>query len=301
MAEFSVIIPTFNRLAYLKDCLASVKTQSCPPAEIIVVDDGSSDGSVEWLRVAHPDVRLIEQENAGPGAARNRGAAEARGEYLAFLDSDDVWFPWTLATFASLIEQNDYPSLLFGRFVDFVDQRELTSIAFEEPVGTAYPDFLSSHAEGHFCGAGMMVVKRRVFQQIGGFVEDRLNAEDHDLALTLGTQSGFVQICTPVTVGHRCHAGSEMTDLGKTLRGLERLVIKENSGQYPGGPERRHARRSIIAKHVRSAVVAAAKAGRRIDAAPLYFSTFGWNLRLGRVSYLAAAPFGAVYRKKLAR
>lgn len=295
--RFSVIIPTFNRLRFLEACITSVKVQTLQPHEIIVIDDGSTDGTDEWLKSQHPDVHVILQKNGGPGAARNRGASIASGDYLSFLDSDDLWFPWTLATFASLIERHGSPSLLFGRFLDFTDECELTNIVFEEPIGVIYPDFLSSHSEGHFCGAGMMVVRRDVFRQTSGFEEDRLNAEDHDLALTLGNQTGFVQIRKPVTVSHRCHLGSEMTDLGKTLKGLERLVSKEKAARYPGGSERRHARRNIIANHVRSAVIGATNAGKVIDAAPLYFGTFGWNLRLGRAAYLAAVPVLAARRK----
>jgi hypothetical protein len=299
LTSFSVIIPSYNRKDYLLECLQTVFAQSYAPYEVIVVDDGSTDGTIEAVEKFARGVQVIQQANGGPGAARNRGASIASGDYLAFLDSDDLWFSWTLATFASLIEQHDRPSLLFGRFLDFIDQRELTSIVIEKPTGASYKDFLSSHAAFHYCGAGMMVVKRDIFQQIGGFAEDRLNAEDHDLALTLGIQAGFVQIRKPMTVGHRCHAGSEMTDLGKTLRGLERLVAKEKAGQYPGGGERRLARRIIIAKHVRSAVIGAAKAGKFIDAAPLYLGTFGWNLRFGGGFYLAAVPFFAAYRKML--
>ena len=297
MTRFSVVIPTHNRKGYLLECLQTVFAQSYVPCEVIVVDDGSTDGTIEAIEKFGRGVQVIQQANGGPGAARNRGASIASGDYLAFLDSDDLWLPWTLATFASLVEQHARPSLLFGKFVDFIDQRELTSIPIEKPFGAFYQNYLSSYAACHFCGAGMMVVKRDIFQQIGGFAEDRLNAEDHDLALTLGTQAGFVQILKPMTVGHRCHAGSEMTDLGKTLRGLERLVTKEMAAQYPGGRERRLARRKIIASHVRPAVIRAAKAGKAIDAAPLYFGTFGWNLSFGRGFYLAAVPFIAAYRK----
>jgi hypothetical protein len=299
VTRFSVVIPTYNRKDYLLECLETVFEQSYAPYEVIVVDDGSTDGTIESVEKFGRGVQVIEQGNRGPGAARNRGASIARGDYLAFLDSDDLWLPWTLATFASLIEQHDLPSLLFGKFVDFIEKHEFTAIDIEKPIGIFYPDYLRSHASCHFCGAGMMVVRRDIFQQIGGFVEDHLNAEDHDLALTLGTQPGFVQILQPITVGHRCHAGSEMTDRGKTLMGLERLVAKEKAGRYPGGGERRLQRRQIIARHVRSAVIGAAKAGKAIDATPLYFGTFSWNLRFGRGAYLAAVPFFAVYQKIL--
>jgi glycosyltransferase involved in cell wall biosynthesis len=299
MTRFSVIIPTYNRKDYLLECLETVFAQSYAPYEVIVVDDGSTDGTIESVEKFGRGVHVIQQANSGPGAARNRGASIARGDYLAFLDSDDLWLSWTLATFALMIQQHSNPALLAGKLVDFIDQCELSDIVFQQPVGTSYPDFFSSHAEGHFCGAGMIAVKRDIFQQTGGFAQDRLNAEDHDLALTLGTQDGFVQILNPATVCYRRHADSETTDLGKTFKGLQRLVTKEKTGQYPGGRERGLARKCIIATSVRAVVIGAAKAGKATDAAPLYFTTFWWNLRFGRVAYLAAVPIFAAYKKIL--
>ncbi|MFN3325129.1 MAG: glycosyltransferase family 2 protein [Bryobacteraceae bacterium] len=90
----SVIVPLFNKGPYVGRCLDSIAAQTYSDFEIIVVDDGSTDEgpSVVASRTS-PRLRLIRQKNAGPGAARNRGAAEARGELLAFLDADDAWHP----------------------------------------------------------------------------------------------------------------------------------------------------------------------------------------------------------------
>jgi hypothetical protein len=102
----SVIIPLFNKAPYVARALASVTRQNFTDFELIVVDDGSTDegpGIVE----AYDDsrIRLITQENAGPGAARNRGLAEAQGELIAFLDADDEWFPGYLKESVSLLDQ----------------------------------------------------------------------------------------------------------------------------------------------------------------------------------------------------
>src|SRR4051812_6017095 len=99
---FSVVVPTYNRLYLLSRALETVCAQTHADFEIIIVDDGSTDGTREWLAShgAPVPVRVLEQSNRGPGAARNLGIREARGDYIAFLDSDDLWFPWTLETFA---------------------------------------------------------------------------------------------------------------------------------------------------------------------------------------------------------
>jgi glycosyltransferase involved in cell wall biosynthesis len=101
----SVIIPLYNKAPYVGRALRSVSAQTFRDFEVIVVDDGSTDGGAEVVR-AHEDarVRLVSQENAGPGAARNRGLAEARGELIAFLDADDEWLPEFLETCAGLLE-----------------------------------------------------------------------------------------------------------------------------------------------------------------------------------------------------
>ena len=93
LPTFSVIIPLFNRVHLVERALSSVRAQTAPPTEIIAVDDGSTDGSAELITSEHPDVVLIRQENQGVGGARNSGMAAATGEWLAFLDSDDIWMP----------------------------------------------------------------------------------------------------------------------------------------------------------------------------------------------------------------
>jgi glycosyltransferase involved in cell wall biosynthesis len=94
----SVIIPTFNRAHCLSDAIDSIVNQGIGSVEIIVVDDGSTDGTSEMLKNSGPNVRYLYQENQGPGTARNYGLREAKGTYIAFLDSDDVWLPHKLET-----------------------------------------------------------------------------------------------------------------------------------------------------------------------------------------------------------
>jgi hypothetical protein len=287
MTTVSVIIPTYNRCAYLLECLRSVAEQRRVPEEVIVVDDGSNDGTREAI-AAIKGVKLVVQMNAGPGAARNRGAAAASSEYIAFLDSDDIWFPWSLEAMMALIAGHGNPSLLFACFKDFSGASRTPPSA--APEGCLYADFLAAAPDGVFAGAGMIVVKRSVFNAAGGFAEDRLNAEDHDLALRLGTAPGFLRVTQPIIVGHRIHSGNEMGDAGATLGGLARLVANERAGSYPGGAARLTERRTVIARHARWGVIAAVRAGAAHAAMPLYLDTFLWNARSGGAAYLAAAP-----------
>jgi GT2 family glycosyltransferase len=287
MTTFSVIIPTFNRREHLMSCLASVLAQRLRPDEVIVVDDGSADGSQAALSGIE-GVTVIHQVNAGPGAARNRGAAAASSDYLAFLDSDDVWFPWSLEVISDQVTRHARPALLAACFDDF--SGESLEPSEEAAEGLLFPDFLSAAAHAFIVGAGMMIIDRHVFTAVGGFTEDRLNAEDHDLALRLGTERGFVQILRPVLMGRRIHAGNESGNVEKTIRGIARLIERERTGAYPGGEMWKHARRMVIARHVRPIVLRAIREGDIRAAWQLYYDTLAWNARAGRAGFLVACP-----------
>src|SRR5688572_21606588 len=181
---FSVIIPTFNRAGLLPATLATVHSQTFRDFEVIVVDDGSSDGTREYLRTVG-SIRVIEQDHRGAGAARNAGAARATGDYLAFLDSDDLWLPWTLSTFARVIAESR-PAVVAGQYLDVHHEHEVTAIT-ETPVRTrVFDDYLSSSPHAISAGSNTIVVERATLQDAGGFSERPINAEDHDLMLRLG-------------------------------------------------------------------------------------------------------------------
>ena len=103
-ATISVIIPLYNKEREIGDTLRSVLAQTLPPAEIVVVDDGSTDRSAEIVRgIRSPLVKLVTQPNAGECAARNRAIAESTGDYIALLDADDTWEPGFLEEIAAMI------------------------------------------------------------------------------------------------------------------------------------------------------------------------------------------------------
>lgn len=104
--KISVVIPLYNKREHIRRCIESVTQQTVPPHEVIVVDDGSTDGSAEELTDYQSTVKVIRQKNSGESAARNTGISAATGELIAFLDADDSWKPWFLEKICRLVKQH---------------------------------------------------------------------------------------------------------------------------------------------------------------------------------------------------
>jgi glycosyltransferase involved in cell wall biosynthesis len=115
----SVIIPVFNGAGYLSEAIESVLSQCYTPVEIIVVDDGSTDGSDRIARGLSDSVRIFRQPNSGTAAARNQGVRMAQGAFLAFLDQDDLWTGNKLSLQIAAFEQSPGPDLVFGYVKQF--------------------------------------------------------------------------------------------------------------------------------------------------------------------------------------
>ncbi|HSK63862.1 MAG TPA: glycosyltransferase family A protein [Pyrinomonadaceae bacterium] len=286
MPTFSVIIPVYNRSSFLAATLDSVWRQTFTDYEVIVVDDGSTDDTPAQLAELGERVTVIRQANAGPGVARNNGAKHAKGTYLAFLDSDDLWFPWTLQTVVELIARYNGPSLISASLFSFKDPGELAAVKHTEIVAELFEDYLSASDRDCFVGAGMTFVRRDKFLEVDGFCARQINLEDHDLILRLGTAAGFVRILEPPTLGYRCHSNSWTTQSQRSFEGCQYVIANEQQGVYPGGKTRRVDRRKIITRHIRPWALTFKRTGEWQPAWSLYKSTFVWNLSLHRWRFL---------------
>jgi glycosyltransferase involved in cell wall biosynthesis len=303
MPVFSVVIPTHNRLELLLKAVDSVRQQSFRDYEIIVVDDGSGDGTREWLVANKTWLRGVSQSNRGPSAARNAGAKIASGEYLAFLDSDDIWFPWTLDVYREAIDNCCWPAFVAGKPLVFSDENDCEIVKSESLKVEQFQDYLASGNEWRWWGVSSFVIRRGLFIGVGGFLEDRINGEDADLALKLGVATGFVQITAPATFAYRVHAANMKDNLGRTLAGLRYILNAEKGDQYPGGTARARERREILSRHMRPVALECLREGNQREAWKLYTSTFAWNVSLGRFRYLVGFPIIALLesgRRKLA-
>jgi glycosyltransferase involved in cell wall biosynthesis len=284
----SVIIPTYNRLELLRATLNSVFAQDVPVDEVIVIDDGSLDGTREFLESLGDQVRWLGQENCGPGAARNRGIEIARGEWIAFLDSDDLWFPWSWRRYSQVIAASG-ASLVFGSPFRFSDEDAISQIA--EPKGDphwhGFRDYYASGDEWRWWGVSSFVMKRHAVGDIR-FDERKINGEDADFLMKIGAELPVAQVDGDPTFCYREHSGSVMLDFSKTLAGARNLVESELAGVYPGGVERARERWRILGRHLRPVILELLGGGGKAEGWRLFRETLSWHLAERRWKFILA-------------
>ncbi len=243
---FTVIIPAYNRAALLRACLESVFRQSHKDFDVIVVDDGSTDETPAVLAEYADRVRAIRQENQGQATARNIGIAAARGQYLAFMDCDDVWFPWTLQTFHTIILTNNQPSIIMGHPLFFHNDSELETAQQEPAEASVFPDFLTALSAGHrFVGSCVLVVRRDAIGAIR-FSQVRVNCEDLDFLMKLSIAPGYAWVLAPYTLGYRQHGSNSLKNIGFRAAGMKFFFNLERNIYYQGGPQRASERRRAL-------------------------------------------------------
>jgi len=253
MPLFSVIIPTYNRAALLMEALASVERQSCDDYEIIVVDDGGADDTAARVAQSYPQARLVRQSNSGVGVARNLGAQHAIGDWLAFLDSDDLWFPWALESLRGAIERHA-PAVVFFAVVKFERPEQLNDVRPAPQSERVYDDVLSLDDRALFSGGCALAVRKDAFWSCAGFANVRVSAEDHDFVMRLGTTGKLVVVTQPALVAYRMHPVSMSKEARKMYRGLCFVLERESHGHYPGGDERKPDRLRAISETMRGGV-----------------------------------------------
>lgn len=299
--RFSVVVPTYNRPDLLRQTIDSVLSQRFTDFELIVVDDGSTDDTPQLLQAYGDRLLAVRQGNAGQGVARNRGVEASRGQYLAFLDSDDFWLPWTLEAFDAALRNDGDPALLVGTRQYFVEETEALSITEASLEATPFADFFTMQRHHYTpAGSGTLVVCREDFLRVEGFDNVRCNSEDVDLYLRLGDAAGCLRLESPITLACRHHEGNSSNDLRRSIEGLDYLIRREREGVYPGGSGRWLDRWAVLTFHVRNMSLRLASAGNLLGAMRYYAISMRAHVRLSRWRYLAAAPLLCLYRRLVA-
>lgn len=180
----SVIIPTYQSDRTILDAIESVLHQTYPAVEVIVIDDGSTDRTQEVLKPFHNQIRYFWQENQGQAAARNHGIDHADGEFIAFLDADDLWVPDKLETQIPLFRDRDNLGAVFGNIYYFSgDQKQIrTSFDLYPPArGWVFKELFVQN----FIPLSTAVIRKNIIDQIGVFQPQVTPVEDYEYWLRL--------------------------------------------------------------------------------------------------------------------
>ncbi len=210
-ADLSVVIPLYNHERYIEQALASLFNQSVPPREIIIINDGSTDRSVEVverLRVDRPEIQLHTQPNQGAHAAINRGVAMARGKFVAILNSDDVYHPDRLQWCLTVLDKEEAVSAV-ATSLSFINERgtAVKNPWFEQARGfyDRIGDLSLALVNGNFfMTTSNLVVRRAVFGEIGFFSTLRY-AHDLDFFLRLLAHGKQVRLLDQPLLSYRLH------------------------------------------------------------------------------------------------
>ena len=213
----SVVIPTYNRAHLLVRALESVLRQTAPPGEMIVVDDGSNDSTAEIVREKFPEVIYVNQANRGVSAARNTGIRISRGEWIAFLDSDDTWLPdklfdqnHALMQSGLLVCHTDETWVRDGRHVNQMNKHA-------RHAGWIYKNCLPLCA----ISPSSVMLNRRVFNEVGLFDESLPACEDYDMWLRVCARFEVSLVGKPLVIRY----GGHTDQLSRKQWGLDRFRV----------------------------------------------------------------------------
>lgn len=239
----SVIIPAYNAEPFIRETVESVLAQTVPPVEIIVVNDGSTDGTAAVLRDFGTRIQVLTQPNRGPTAARNAGAAAARGHWLAFLDADDLWLPAKLERQLARAEASGAALVYTDRF-NLGDRGDLPEVQSDiQPLyeGDVFVDLLLL---GNHITASSVMLNTAVFRSVGEF---RLphGTEDWELWIRVAERHR-VAACKEPLVRYRFHGGMMSGNPVKMQR-ARRLAVQTGLNLPRGRALSGSVRRRILA------------------------------------------------------
>jgi glycosyltransferase involved in cell wall biosynthesis len=277
--EVSVIIPTYNRARMVREAVASCLGQGVEPIQIVVVDDGSTDDTAHELSRFASAIELIELDHSGSAArTRNHGIERARGELVAFLDSDDVFLPGKLRRQIEALRQHPAAGLAYSDGVFFSERPDEPRGCVLDGLPRPCGDALSELLRGNFVFPATALIRRRVLEQTGGFDEHIEPAEDYDLWLRIAASHDFVFVPGRVAAIRR-HPGSHSSDAtvahGAAIQALDKLeelfperatvfsaALREGYARHHAAIARAHVARGEPAAALRSIAAAAGYALR---------------------------------------
>ena len=232
-SSISVVVPTYNRGAAIEPTLNSVLAQTTPVLEILVVDDGSTDGTGDWVKdhYAHePRVRVISQSNGGVAAARNRGLEAVRGEFVAFLDHDDRWHPDKLRLQLELMQQRPEVGVVYSLWQQVSEDGEIipghearqVEADWNLPEGEI---FFTLIKRNFLISMSVPLVRTALVREVGGFDPATVPCDDYDLWLRLSRKTQFAYV-REVLVFYQYHQNQQSRDEVKMWHATRSAQIK---------------------------------------------------------------------------
>lgn len=240
----SVVIPVFNGAPFVAKAVESVRAQSVKAVEVLVVDDGSTDGTqavLDRLQRTH-GISWFQQDHGGPARSRNRGIEAARGTWVALLDCDDVWLPEKLEIQLELARAQPHVGVVHSDF-EVVDEQ---GMALERVCArdNAEP-LVNAFVGGHTALPSTLLIRRDILQKVGALNPALYGSEDADLSIRLYDVTGFACIDQPLVKklqrghGYRDMAFDEATHRDKVLSSRERFLQGLESRSNLTGDQRR--------------------------------------------------------------
>jgi glycosyltransferase involved in cell wall biosynthesis len=228
LPSVSVIIPTYNRAHAVHEAIESALGQTLVPSEVIVVDDGSEDGTRERLAPYMNRIQYIYQENQGVSAARNTGVRAAKGDLIAFLDSDDVWHQRKLELQLQYLQE--YPKIALVGAVSFVDPTRNWPLLPDSAHLSAHAVALEDVVLRSPFATSTVVVRKHCFDEVGYFDTGLCNAEDRDIYIRIASRYPMVKLHATLVWGDKegehlsaASAQSEQSTRKMLLGAFERL------------------------------------------------------------------------------
>lgn len=218
--KISVIIPTYNYGRFIADAIKGVLAQTYPIEEIIVIDDGSTDDTAEIVAGFVPQVKYFKQENSGVCAARNNGVKRSSGDYIAFLDADDIWHPEKIAKQIKRFEEDAEIGLVHCGMREFDNESgETVQLHLEGEEGWIADDLLLFEKPAIAGCGGAILISRKAFSESGEFDTNLIVAEDWDFCYRVARKFkvGFVR---EVLMDYRNHGKNAHSDVAELERSM---------------------------------------------------------------------------------
>ena len=218
--KISIVIPTFNRIGSLPRALDSALNQTYQPSEIIVVDNGSSDGTTKLLRERYPTIRLLIEKKLGVSAARNKGIRHSKFQWIALLDSDDAWDKTKLEKQKNaLASSQDQFRLVHTDEVWIRNGNKFNQMKKHQKFGG---DIFNNCLSLCCISPSSVLINKNIFKEVGYFDESLPVCEDYDLWLKICSQEKILFINQKLTLKY----GGHKDQLSKTYWGMDRFRIK---------------------------------------------------------------------------